>query len=77
MYIAFVRKMKTELATRIVTGLREAGIDFMGYLPESRLSQNLPVMRNDSRFELAPAASKSDQQWGKSQFKRGGYGDLG
>lgn len=52
--------MQTELAARIVTSLQEAGIDFMSYLPESRLSQILPLMRNDSRFRLAPAASEAD-----------------
>ena len=39
--------MEEKLATRIVTGLGDAGIDFMSYLPESRLSQILPLMRND------------------------------
>ena len=52
--------MQTELANRIVTSLGEAGIDFMSYLPESRLSQILPLMRNDPRFMLAPAASEAD-----------------
>ena len=52
--------MQTELATKIVTSLQEAGIDFMSYLPESRLNQILPLMRNDSRFRLAPAASEAD-----------------
>jgi phosphonopyruvate decarboxylase len=52
--------MQPELATRIVTGLRQAGIDFMTYLPESRLSQILPVMRSDGQFQLAPAASEAD-----------------
>ncbi|MGH7827018.1 MAG: hypothetical protein ACREQ7_17825 [Candidatus Binatia bacterium] len=52
--------MQTELATKIVTGLQEAGIDFMSYLPESRLSQILPLMRKDSGFRLAPAASEAD-----------------
>jgi sulfopyruvate decarboxylase TPP-binding subunit len=52
--------MQPELATRIVAGLREAGIDFMSYLPESRLSQILPLMRSDGRFKLAPAASEAD-----------------
>jgi sulfopyruvate decarboxylase TPP-binding subunit len=52
--------MQTELATRIVGGLGEAGIDFMSYLPESRLSQILPLMRDDPRFQLAPTASEAD-----------------
>jgi sulfopyruvate decarboxylase TPP-binding subunit len=52
--------METELAARIVAGLGDAGIDFMSYLPESRLSQILPLMRKDPRFMLAPAASEAD-----------------
>jgi phosphonopyruvate decarboxylase len=52
--------MQTELATRLVGGLGEAGIDFMSYLPESRLSQILPLMRDDPRFQLAPTASEAD-----------------
>lgn len=52
--------METKLAARIVTGLQEAGIDFMSYLPESRLSQILPLMREDPRFKLAPTASEAD-----------------
>src|ERR1051326_1644801 len=52
--------MEAELAKRLVGGLGDAGIDFMSYLPESRLSQILPLMRSDSRFRLAPAASETD-----------------
>jgi sulfopyruvate decarboxylase TPP-binding subunit len=52
--------MQTELAAKIVSGMGEAGIDFMSYLPESRLSQILPLMRGDPRFQLAPAASEAD-----------------
>ena len=52
--------MDSKLAQQIVTSLREAGIDFMSYLPESRLSQILPLMRQDASFKLAPAASEAD-----------------
>ncbi|HEY7164941.1 MAG TPA: thiamine pyrophosphate-binding protein [Candidatus Binatia bacterium] len=52
--------MEADLAARIVSGLKEAGIDFMSYLPESRLSQILPLMRQESQFQLAPAASEAD-----------------
>jgi len=52
--------METELATRMVTGLADAGINFISYLPESRLSQILPLMREDARFKLAPTASEAD-----------------
>ncbi len=52
--------MQTELATRIVNSLQQSGIDFVTYVPESRLSQILPLMRQDDRFKLAPTASESD-----------------
>jgi sulfopyruvate decarboxylase TPP-binding subunit len=52
--------METELATRLVGGLGAAGIDFVSYLPESRLSQILPLLRSDPRFRMAPAASEAD-----------------
>ncbi|MSP40829.1 MAG: hypothetical protein EXR70_20270 [Deltaproteobacteria bacterium] len=52
--------MEPKLAKQIVTSLRDAGIDFMSYLPESRLSQILPLMRGDPHFKLAPAASEAD-----------------
>jgi sulfopyruvate decarboxylase TPP-binding subunit len=52
--------MENPLAVRIVDGLKAAGIDFMSYLPESRLSQILPLMRQDASFKLAPAASETD-----------------
>jgi sulfopyruvate decarboxylase TPP-binding subunit len=52
--------METPLAAKIVAGLKDAGIDFMSYLPESRLSQILPLMRQEPSFMLAPAASETD-----------------
>lgn len=52
--------MEQQLAERMVGGLGEAGIDFLSYLPESRLSQILPLMRQDPRFRMAPAASEAD-----------------
>ena len=52
--------MEAELATRIVSSLKQAGIDFISYLPESRLSQILPLLRADAQFQLAPAASEAD-----------------
>ena len=52
--------MEPELAQRIVNGLREAGIDFVSYLPESRLSQILPIMREDPAIQLAPVSSEAE-----------------
>lgn len=52
--------MESELAAKLVASLKEAGIDFVSYLPESRLSQILPLMRSEPGFKLAPCASEAD-----------------
>jgi sulfopyruvate decarboxylase TPP-binding subunit len=44
--------MTPELAERLVAGLKDAGIDFVTYLPESRLSDMLPLIRKDPSFTL-------------------------
>jgi len=52
--------MEQHLAERIVRGLKEAGINFVTYLPETRLSQILPLMREAPSFQLAPVASEAE-----------------
>jgi sulfopyruvate decarboxylase TPP-binding subunit len=52
--------MEPKLAKKIVDGLREAGINFVSYLPETRLSQILPLMREDRSFQLAPVSSEAE-----------------
>lgn len=52
--------MKPELAKRTVTGLKEAGIDFVSYVPETRLSEILPLMQTDGSFTLVPVASEAE-----------------
>jgi sulfopyruvate decarboxylase TPP-binding subunit len=52
--------MKPELAKRTVAGLKEAGIDFISYVPETRLSEILPVMKVDGSFTLVPVASEAE-----------------
>ena len=52
--------MEAELAKKIVHGLREAGVNFVTYLPETRLSQILPLLREDASFELVPVASEAE-----------------
>src|SRR5499427_10830485 len=52
--------MKPELAARVVGGLKEAGISFVSYLPETRLSQILPLMREDPSFMVVPVANESE-----------------
>jgi sulfopyruvate decarboxylase subunit alpha len=52
--------MDVELANRTVAALKEAGIDFVSYIPETRLSEMLPVMKADKSFTLAPVSSEAE-----------------
>jgi sulfopyruvate decarboxylase TPP-binding subunit len=52
--------MDVELAHRTVAALKEAGIDFVSYIPETRLSEILPVMKADPSFTLAPVSSEAE-----------------
>jgi sulfopyruvate decarboxylase subunit alpha len=52
--------VEAELANRLVGGLKRAGIDLVTYLPETRLSQILPILRQDTAFTLVPVASESE-----------------
>jgi sulfopyruvate decarboxylase subunit alpha len=52
--------MKPELAQRTVAGLKASGIDFVSYIPETRLSEILPVLAADSSFTLVPVASEAE-----------------
>lgn len=52
--------MKDELSKRLVQGLKDAGVNFVTYLPETRLSQILPLLRDDPDIELIGAASEQE-----------------
>jgi sulfopyruvate decarboxylase TPP-binding subunit len=52
--------MELQMARSIVSSLREAGISFISYLPETRLSQILPLIREDPSFMLVPVANESE-----------------
>jgi sulfopyruvate decarboxylase subunit alpha len=52
--------MEADLAQRLVSGLKQAGIDLVAYLPETRLSQILLLLRDDPAFMLVPVASESE-----------------
>lgn len=52
--------MDVALAKGLVAGLRGAGIDFVTYLPESRLSQMLPLLRAEPGVVLVPVASEAE-----------------
>jgi len=52
--------MDQELAEKTVEQLKSAGIDFITYLPETRLSRILPVLEKDEFFQLIPVASEAE-----------------
>jgi sulfopyruvate decarboxylase TPP-binding subunit len=52
--------MKEELANRLVQGLKKAGINFVTYLPETRLSQIVPLIRDDPEMELVAVSSEQE-----------------
>lgn len=52
--------MEAELANKIVSSLKGAGIDFITYVPETRLSQILPIIQKDDFFQLVPVASEAE-----------------
>jgi sulfopyruvate decarboxylase TPP-binding subunit len=52
--------MREELAKRLVQSLKESGIDFVTYLPETRLSQIVPLIRDDPDVDLVPVASEAE-----------------
>jgi len=52
--------MKDELAKRLVQGLKSAGINFVTYLPETRLSQIVPLIRGDPEVELVAVSSEQE-----------------
>jgi sulfopyruvate decarboxylase TPP-binding subunit len=52
--------MKEELAKKLVHSFKEAGINFVTFLPESRLSQILPLLRDDPDIDLVPVASEAE-----------------
>jgi len=52
--------MRDELVKRLVQGLKDAGINFVIYLPETRLSQIIPLIQDDPEIELIAAASEQE-----------------
>jgi sulfopyruvate decarboxylase subunit alpha len=52
--------MTDELAKRLVQSLKSAGINFVTYLPETRLSQIIPLIRDDPDIELIAVSSEQE-----------------
>jgi sulfopyruvate decarboxylase subunit alpha len=48
------------LTDTIVAELRKAGVDFVTFLPETRLSGILPALERDASFQLVAAASEAE-----------------
>ena len=52
--------MEQKLAQSLVEGLRAAGIDFITYLPETRLSEIIPLLHADPSFHMVPVGSEAE-----------------
>ena len=52
--------MEAELAQKIVGSLKTAGINFITFVPETRLSEILPLIQKDDFFQLVPVASEAE-----------------
>ena len=52
--------MDAKLAESLVNGLRAAGIDFITYLPETRLSEMIPLLQSDSAIQMIPVGSEAE-----------------
>lgn len=52
--------MNIELADKTVAALKKAGINFVSYMPETRLSEILPLLRADDAFTLVPVSSEAE-----------------
>jgi sulfopyruvate decarboxylase subunit alpha len=52
--------MDQNLARSLVDGLRAAGIDFITYLPETRLSEIIPLLQADPSFQMVPVGNEAE-----------------
>lgn len=52
--------MEQNLAQTTVAHLMSAGIDFITYLPETRLSEMLPLLEQEKNCRLVPVASEAE-----------------
>lgn len=52
--------VEPELGKRLVDGLKAAGIDFITYLPETRLSQMIPYFEADESFFSLRVANEAE-----------------
>lgn len=48
------------VAERFVRALKNSGITFVSYLPETRLSEIIPLLREDKWFKVVPTTSEAE-----------------
>ena len=52
--------MEAALAEKIVGSLKAAGVNFITFIPETRLSEMLPLIQKDEFFKLVPVSSEAE-----------------
>jgi len=52
--------MDQKLAEDLVGALHAAGVNFITYLPETRLSEIIPLLQGDSAFKMVPVGSEAE-----------------
>jgi sulfopyruvate decarboxylase subunit alpha len=52
--------MKDSVAQCLVQALKNSGIDFFTYLPETRLSEMIPLVTSDGGFKVVPTTSEAE-----------------
>jgi sulfopyruvate decarboxylase subunit alpha len=52
--------MDQQLAQSLVGGLKAAGVDFITYLPETRLSEMIPLLQSENSIQMVPVGSEAE-----------------
>ena len=52
--------MEQKLAEGLVDALHAAGVNFITYLPETRLSEIIPLLQSDPSFQMVPVGSEAE-----------------
>jgi sulfopyruvate decarboxylase subunit alpha len=52
--------MDQQLAQSLVGGLKAAGVNFITYLPETRLSEMIPLLQSENSVQMVPVGSEAE-----------------
>jgi sulfopyruvate decarboxylase subunit alpha len=52
--------MDQQLAQSLVGGLKAAGVNFITYLPETRLSEMIPLLQSENSIQMVPVGSEAE-----------------